>query len=211
MEYTTEWFIDKAKAIHGDKYDYSKADYKGYYAPVILACPKHGEFSIKPGDHLHGCGCPVCGRERSVRSRILPNEEFIRKARAVHGDKYDYSRAVYKGSKQPMDIICRRCGNSFSQQAGSHLRGCGCPFCNGGTERLGYTTESYIEKAREIHGDKYDYSKTAYSGSRRKITVICPEHGGFTVRAADHLQEQGCPLCQKEAEKKSFWRKSTRI
>lgn len=207
MQYTTEWFIDRAKSVHGDKYDYSKASYRSYYTPVALICPEHGGFSIKPGDHLHGCGCPKCGRERSAKSHLLSNEEFIRKARAVHGDKYDYSKTVYKGSRRPVDIICRGCGSVFSQQAGSHLRGCGCPFCNGGTDRLGYTAESYIEKARKIHGGRYDYSKTIYSGSMRKITVTCPEHGWFAVRAADHLQGQGCPLCRKEAEKKEFLEK----
>lgn len=127
MKYTTEWFINKARIVHGDKYDYSKASYKNYYTPVVLVCPKHGEFSAKPRVHLHGCGCPECGREKSARSHLLTNEEYIEKARAAHSDRYDYSQAIYTGEeisssaerieKPPRkgeEIVCLETGKIYS-------------------------------------------------------------------------------------------------
>lgn len=61
---TQEEFIQRAKAKHGDKYDYSKVEYKGYYSEVTIICPKHGETSQKALLHLSSSyGCPLCGHE----------------------------------------------------------------------------------------------------------------------------------------------------
>lgn len=56
----------------------------------------------------------------------------------------------------------------------------------------------FINRAKSIHGEKYDYSKTMYEGYRKKITIICPIHGEFEQRVLSHLQGKGCPLCGKE-------------
>ena len=91
---TTEDFIKKAKAVHGDKYDYSLVEYKNSRIKVKIICPIHGIFEQAPGNHLLGAGCPDCsGRKRST------TEEFIQRARAIHGDKYDYSLVDYKNNK----------------------------------------------------------------------------------------------------------------
>ena len=57
---TTERFIEEVKGIHGDKYDYSKVEYKGINENVCIICPKHGEFWQTPSNHLKGCGCQKC-------------------------------------------------------------------------------------------------------------------------------------------------------
>ncbi len=57
------------------------------------------------------------------------------------------------------------------------------------------TTEEFIKKAKEIHGDKYDYSKVEYTSTNDKVCIICPEHGEFWQRPHNHLKGQGCPKC----------------
>ena len=118
-------------------------------------------------------------------------EEFIKKAKKVHGDKYDYSKVNYIGSKIEVTIICPEHGE-FKQRPNDHLNGIGCPKCSG---HVKLTTEEFIKRAREIHGDKYDYSKTNYVNMRTKVTIICPKHGEFEQTPQGHLNGDGCPKC----------------
>ena len=57
------------------------------------------------------------------------------------------------------------------------------------------TKEQFIEKAIEIHGDKYDYSKVKYKNAKNKITIICKKHGEFNQEAGSHLLGSGCKKC----------------
>lgn len=94
---TTVEFIKRAKNIHGDKYDYSKAQYKSSGELVTIICPKHGEFQKTPENHLHKTkpqGCPFCEKENRRYNQSF-TEEFIEKAKKKHGDKYDYSKVNY--------------------------------------------------------------------------------------------------------------------
>ena len=184
---TTEEFIKKARAIHGDKYDYSKVEYANANVKVCIICPEHGEFWQLPGIHLSGHGCPKC----SGRGK-LATEEFIQRAKEVHGDKYDYSKVEYKGNKNKVCIICPEHGE-FWQTPNSHLQGQGCPKCVGKNK----TTEEFIIEAREVHGDKYDYSKVEYVNTQTPVCIICPEHGEFWQKPNIHLSGSGCPSCIK--------------
>ena len=92
---TTKEFIKRAISIHGNKYDYSKSEYKGTHEKTTIICPKHGEFLQSPHDHLKGCGCKKCANEELRKNRSLTKDQFIEKARKVHGDKYDYSKVEY--------------------------------------------------------------------------------------------------------------------
>lgn len=120
---TTEEFIAKAKAVHGDRYDYSKVEYVGYRIPVTIICKEHGEFPQKPVLHLSGYGCSICSGRKKMRT-----VDFINRAKSVHGDKYDYSKTKYKGNSEEVCIICPEHGE-FWQRAGNHLRGVGCKKC----------------------------------------------------------------------------------
>ena len=126
----------------------------------------------------------------------LTTEEFIRRAREIHGDKYDYSKTVYTGSNKSVIIICPVHGE-FKMLAENHLRGEGCKKCHYDSLRL--NTEEFIRKARKIHGDKYDYSKTVYTGSNKSVIIICPVHGEFKIRASNHLRGIGCKNCSYDS------------
>ena len=198
---TKKEFIERAKKIHGNKYDYSKVKYIDYETPVRIICPIHGEFQQSPNSHLHSYGCPKGGRKNINADRKLTTEEFIKKAKEVHGDKYDYSKVEYKNDKTPVTIICPIHGE-FKQRPANHLNGNGCKKCAVEESRL--SKELFVERAKLVHGDKYDYSKVKYSGSQSKICVICPEHGKFQQRATDHLMRHGSPICtERKLEKET--------
>ena len=126
------------------------------------------------------------------------NEEFIKKAREIHGDKYDYSKVNYIGAFNKVCIICPEHGE-FWQLPIVHLKGCGCKKCS---HTLG--VDAFITKAKEIHGDKYDYSKVEYNGYNEKICIICPEHGEFWQTPHNHLSGSGCQKCSNIIKGKSF-------
>ena len=110
----------------------------------------------------------------------LNTEDFIKRAKEVHGDKYDYSKVEYKGNSKKVIIICPE-HREFEQIPANHLRGAGCKKCATieTHKKQSNTTESFIKKAKEVHGDKYDYSKVEYINNREKVIIICPEHGPF--------------------------------
>ena len=193
---TTEEFIKRAKEVHGYKYDYSKVEYKSSHTKVTIICPEHGEFEQKPSNHLNGQGCSRCGLENRSELRRCTIEDFIKKAKTVHGDKYDYSKVDYKSARTKVTIICPDHGE-FEQSPNNHLLGQGCLNCGRismADNRRG-STEDFIKKAKEIHGDKYDYSKVDYKGSKEAVCIICSDHGEFYQKSGDHISGRGCPRC----------------
>ena len=188
---TQEEFINEAREIHGDKYDYSKVEYKTKKDKVCIICPKHGEFWQIAQSHLSGHGCPKCAIEKAGETQRLSKEEFIKKAREIHGDRYDYSKVEYVNSQTKVCIICPEHGE-FLQVPNAHLGGCGCPKCAG---KDVLNTDEFIRRAKEVHGDRYDYSKVEYVNSQTKVCIICPEHGEFWTTPNNHLRGKGCPNC----------------
>lgn len=192
--HTLEKFIEKAKEIHGDKYNYSKVEYKNNKTKVCIICPKHGEFWQVPSSHLNGNGCPICAKKGSGEYGKLTLEEFIEKARKIHGNKYDYSKVKYINAQTKVCIICPIHGE-FWQMPQNHIKGQCCPKCS--HRSYAYTTEEFIQKVKEIHGDKYNYSKVEYINNAKSVCIICPEHGEFWQKPSKHLQGHGCPKCNK--------------
>lgn len=185
---TKDEFIAKSREIHGDKYDYSKVEYINNSTKVCIICPEHGEFWQRPSLHMNGSGCPHC-----YGNAKLSTNEFIDRAKEIHGDKYDYSKVEYNGVDTKVCIICPEHGE-FWQTPYNHMNGQGCPKCYG----FNKTTEDFIKKAIEVHGNKYDYSKTKYINAKEKVTITCPMHGDFEQRPNDHLNGHGCSICGTE-------------
>ena len=188
-------FIEKAVRKHGDIYDYSKVIYIRSTEKVTILCREHGEFQQTPAHHVSGKGCPVCksgGR--------LTTGKFVERARAIHGDKYDYSKSEYVDSKTVVVIICREHGE-FSQTPHSHLntvKRCGCQECGKrrSNAKRSMTTDSFIVESRKVHGDKYDYTDTVHVNNKTPVTITCPIHGVFTQTPCHHIhQSSGCPKC----------------
>ena len=120
----TKEFIEKAKKVHGEKYNYSKVKYVNTMTKVCIICPIHGEFLQTPNKHLSGNNCPKC----SHQSYLHTTDSFIKEAKKIHGDKYDYSKVNYINSHTKVCIICKEHGE-FWQTPNAHLRGKGCKSC----------------------------------------------------------------------------------
>lgn len=120
---TRDAFLIKAREIHGWKYDYAKTEYKNGREKVIVTCPEHGDFQISPYKHLSGVGCPSC-----AKNKPLTTEEFIKKARNIHGLNYSYEKSEYVSTHNPVIITCPIHGD-FQQSPANHFRGQGCPQC----------------------------------------------------------------------------------
>lgn len=185
---TTEEFVEQAKNVHGDKYDYSKVIYESTQKPVEIVCKIHGSFFQRPLDHLHGQNCPHC----SHRSTKYTLEEFINKAKKIHGNRYDYSNVNYADNQTKVCIICPIHGE-FWQTPQHHLKGYGCKKCS---LTHNYTTDEFISICKELYGEKYDYSKTVYVNQKTKVCVICSKHGEFYAYPMHHMRGVGCPHCQ---------------
>ena len=187
----TKDFIEKAKKIHGNKYDYSKTEYTNSKNKMIIICPIHGDFLQDANHHLQGCGCPQCGG----RMR-LTTEVFVEKAKQIHGSKYDYSKVEYVNNRTKVCIICPDHGE-FWQTPLHHLDCEGCYECGRikTIQSITSDNENFIEKAKKVHGNKYDYSEVKYKHNARKVSIICPIHGVFKQSPNNHLHGDGCPKC----------------
>ncbi len=139
---TIETFLERARCVHGDKYDYSNVVYVNKDTKVAIICPEHGLFYQTPHNHAAGKGCPKC-----VANYKLTQDDFIRKAKEVHGTNYDYTKTVYTKNAAKVIITCPMHGD-FEQEANSHLQGHGCPVC--GKMLQGGSLESRILRVKHI-------------------------------------------------------------
>ena len=274
---TKEQFIEAAKLIHGDNYDYSLVDYMNVDTKVKIKCNECGNiFEQTPYTHKKGSGCPKCSAIKRVNRKTLEElkntfknidfsnvkeyrnneqlldlickecgnefkrtykelekgreciyckktsnrknnlEVFKYRANIIHNKKYDYSLVSFTKAKDYVNIICHCKENGmehgiFNQTIQSHLSGSGCPKC---AKNYSYTTEEFIEKAKLVHGDKYDYSLVEYINADTKIKIKCKKCEYIFEQVADsHLMGNGCPKCniikgeekiRKELEEKNI-------
>lgn len=195
---TAEQFIKEAQKVHGNKYDYSKLIYKNCTTSVKIKCKKCGyELSRLPSIHIKKeKGCNRCNQqirnqlfkngepERNKR-RIaekhnrkllrcqIKNEQFIKEAKRIHGDKYSYVLTGYISASSRVKIICNKCQTTFKQVPSSHLTGTHCcPTCRSIYPNI-KTTEQFIKEAQGVHGNKYDYSMTNYHNRETKVKIVC--------------------------------------
>ena len=195
---TTEKFIDKAKLIHGNLYDYTKTNYINSNKKIIIICSKHGEFEQTPNAHIQSQGCPKCGCINNGINRRKPVEKFIEEAQKIHNNNYDYSKINYINNLTKIKIICKIHGE-FEQTSSAHVNnGQGCFKCgciNSGLNQR-KSVEKFIKEATILHGNKYDYSKVNFKTQNDKIIITCKIHGDFNVVGYHHIYSlSGCSKC----------------
>lgn len=186
-----ERFIQQAKEKFGDEYDYSRVDYTDAKTGVLIGCPDHGYSSVIPSTFLIN-GCPECAREKKYR------EDFLKKARRIHGSKYDYPRLPVA----PGNIIYIRCKEHglFPQRADLHLMGHGCPYCaTGGRLPIEERQWNFIQKSKQRYGNRFDYSQVIYYDKKTPVQIRCREHNySFFVLPDTHVRRySGCPICNE--------------
>lgn len=193
-EYTTKYYIDRAKLKHGEKYDYSLVLYTRAHDYIFVTCPKHGNFKLKAYSHLNGQGCKQCWEE----SKVLSKESFIKRCKKLHNNFYSYPNLSLTSLKDKISIVCPIHG-TFKQEAGSHIhKGSGCFECKKSNQSN--TKEELISRFEQIYeSGLFNYSLVDYKNLETPITVICTKHGKFLVRPDYFLRKGGqCKKCKKE-------------
>lgn len=198
--WTKEIFIDKSKKLFGDKYNYDKLEYKSTLVKVTLLCNTCGlEFGIRPYNHLYSPigGCRTCSYRTLPQNQPHSQETFLKKARAKHGDKFEYL-SRYINYDTPIKTKCKKCGLIWMQYPTNHLSGGGCRECR--YEKVGKkrkTHEEFVAQCEAIHGDRFAYL-SKYESSNKKIIIFCNEcKTTFLVKPNNHLKGcGGCPKCK---------------
>jgi hypothetical protein len=151
---STEKFIEDAQKINGDNFGYSRVVYKNAKTDVELECPIHGFFWQKPYHHLRGAGCPKCGIIKSIKNRAKSTEKFIEDAQKINGNKFGYSRVVYKNNRTDVELECFEHG-FFWQKPYHHLSGHGCPKCKSSKGELAVQKFLEEQSIEYIHQHKF--------------------------------------------------------
>ena len=146
-----------------------------------------------------GTGCPMCSIESSRVKRASNKEEFINKAKQIHGTYYNYENVVYRNAKEKVEIICPQHG-SFLISPEKHLYGCKCKLCSYKeiSESQFFTQEKVIADFKSIHNNTYNYDKFIYKGNHVKSIIICDKHGEFEISYSNHVKGIGCRWCAFE-------------
>lgn len=173
IEKGSQTFIEKARKVHGNRYDYSKVIYKDSHTKVCIICPEHKEFWQTPNNHLDGKNCPLCANRQISINQTKTTQEFIKEAAIKHRNKYSYLKTNYVNARTKVTITCPMHGD-FEQTPDQHLRGCGCPKCN----------ESHGERDVRNYLDEYklkyvsQYKVTSKDRSFR-IDFYLPDYNMF--------------------------------
>ena len=192
-------FVNRATTIHNGKYKYPEnQEYINIRTLLNIECPQHGLFLQRPDKHLSGAGCLKCGHIKTALTHIVSYDEFVKRSRLIHNEKYNYPDTNYLGNDVPIGIECSIHG-IFKQQPKSHWDGNGCPQCF--YIKYAKTTEQFIEDANKIHNSIYKYPDT-YVNCRTPIRIECPKHSIFLQMPTDHLQGSGCPSCSTNSVSK---------
>lgn len=202
---TTAEFVKRSRQLHGDKYGYDEAVYVNQATKVKIfcrACQKH--FEQMPQKHYaNGEGCWDCGVAKRAAAQTYTFDQFVEKARAKHGKRYEYDKTTYTRAKDKLTIRCRTCGNVFQQQGNAHLQGTGCPKCmvKQAHVKQSYGGEGFLERARQVHGEKFSYLGCTDPNWTQKsvVTWQCRDCKWVNDQLVlNHLAGKGCARCSKK-------------
>lgn len=195
MRYTIDQFIKAANNIHQYLYDYSKIKiYVNNKIKLEIVCKIHGPFLIRGDRHLRGFGCNQCRKDKIKNFKL---NDFLIRSNKIYNNFYDYLyvHETFKSFSDLIKIGCPIHGHWY-QLAWQHLEGNKCRACSNDDKKL--SSEQFLIKAKEIHNDRYDYSKVVYENVATKVIIICSKHGEFCQKPNDHLyRKTGCPNCSK--------------
>ena len=188
---------------------------------ISFKCPIHGIQTKPISKLLDGRGCPKCRKKVNIikekkRHINWTQETWINKCKLLFQNKYKYDNVIYKNNKVKVEIYCTKKDKNGNDHGYFKIRPNnlidtkqGCTKC--AKEKLKaialkkrITTEEFVKKAKEIHMDKYDYSKVIYNGRKQEVCIICPEHGEFWQTPNSHLNNEGCPKCNQSHMEKDI-------
>lgn len=198
--------LEEFETVHGHKYDYSKVKFVNKKTHVDIVCRQHGVFSQRPSCHIKGQGCPVCSRlnRKGEKGFLLAAKDMFEEAIT-----YDYSQFIYIDNKTASTVICPAHGSFQISPRALLKRRQYCPDCNLDPAKIKsalpapewargvtYTTDEWVNKAKQTHGDKYDYDLVEYKGALKEVSIKCTACDNiFQQTANNHLSGRGCPTC----------------
>jgi hypothetical protein len=199
---TVEEVVRNMTKVHEGRYKYNVKSYSRNTDKIEIICEEHGVFYQSYASHVNGHGCAKCGFSLLSRTKAFTTEDFIEKAEKVHGvGKYNYSKVKYVTALKDVTIVCHSHGD-FLQRPAHHFDGHGCPKCSTeiNTDKLRLGREQFIAIANRVHNYKYDYSLVEYYNYSTKVTVICKDHGSWSISPHNHLKGSGCFYCKKDKQ-----------
>lgn len=143
-------------------------------------------------------------------------EDIVKKFKTIHGDRYDYSLFEYKGCQVKSTFICNIHG-IFEQTPECHYKSNGCKKCGNKSRirrdsKIKNAAPKFIERIKNMYGDRFDYSRIDYKGQKVKVELVCNIHGSFWQYPSDLKQGHHCQSCGRastgEAIKKRWKQKS---
>ena len=197
---TTEEFIEKAKLKYGDRYDYSNTIYINSYTKVKIKCNRCGkEILITPHNHMSiRGGCKKCS---SVEAQLRTKEEFVNKAKLIHGNKYNYDNVVYTSSREKVKIYCNNCCKFFIQTPKAHLQGENCPFCYSsfGEEEIKNYLDKYKIKyiQQKKFSNLFDKRELSYDFYLPEYNLLIEYNGEQHYKIIEHFGGRKRFLLQK--------------
>lgn len=192
---TKEEFIKRSNKIHNNKFDYSLIeDYKQLGEYLTIICPIHGEIKQNGHSHMRGSDCEKCSYEKRGVDYSISKENMLKRFEEFSNDLI-YDLSEYKNTNSKIKYICPLHG-MLEQNAQKHLRGKKCWKCAKMIPWNKSNTTEFIEKAKLVHGDYYDYSLVDYNKNSEKVEIICKYHGSFMQQPNTHIDSLGgCPIC----------------
>lgn len=201
---STEEYIEKANAIHNNKFSYPETVYKGRSKDVHFVCPTHGPVSMPARGHLESVhGCPRCAGKVHTSALAIYRDKFKDKLEKLNItlEEVITTTGIARPSMKERTYItlvlkCEEHGTFKRTLSGVRRKlFTGCPSCHVRPAHREWSTEAFLLEAMEAHGDRYDYSKSAYHKYEQPITIICKEHGEFEQLAYTHTEGAGCTKC----------------
>lgn len=203
-DYKRPELVKRFREIHGEKYNYDLLNekYINLDNDIDVICIKHGVFKTNISRHLQGDGCPQCGMEKFLNSRVISTEEIKERLKTIENLEYsiDDNNKISDG----IMLRCKKCGFEFKRRISSLFINSSCPKCVKSELSLlkTKTTECFIAEVKERFGDEFDLSKVKYVKSNKKVEIICKKHGSFFVTPNSFLQGHTCPSCNRYCSKK---------
>lgn len=202
-----ELFIQKLFEIHSDKFDYSKVNYIDDSTNITLICKIHGYIKVMPHRAIKNDPCAKCNFFNSDTQFIEQNQKyFIKKAKKIYGDKYDYSEVDYKNYVTPVTIICKKHGRFsvipylFIDKRKLYE----CIDCiKSSLNRM--TNREFIGKLIDRYGDEFDFSNVEFVHKDRFVNIICKIHGSVFSKACIVMHDIPCRMCRCIESDKIFF------
>jgi hypothetical protein len=198
-----EQFIKEVQEIYGDKYDFSLVEYINKRTPVSIICKERGILKVTPASLLNKKVYLVKGEKKT---RSTDKEMFLEEVYKLYGDKNNYDNTIVGNSRGKIDVVCKEHG-IFTVSMSNHFNGVDCPKCSAiNYKRIrSKTTEDFIKQAKEVHGDKCDYTNTVYKSCKEKVTIKCNVHNVyFDQYPVNHIFGGCCRKCLSENISKSL-------